>query len=70
MKLRVHLAGEGVNEVHHYTANSVETAEKWARAFKKLFEDAIKDQADMEIIVIRGVATEKDHGLKAPSLYI
>ena len=69
MKLRVHLAGGGVNEVHHYTAKNVKIADKWARAFKKLFEDAIKDQADLEIIVIRGVATEKDHGFKAP-LYI
>ena len=69
MKLRVHLVGEGVNEVHDYTANNVEIAEKWARAFKKLFEDAVKDQTDLEIIVIRGVPTQKDHGLKAP-LYI
>ena len=69
MKLRVHLAGEGVNEVHRYTANNVKIAEKWARAFKKLFEDAIKNEADLEIIVIRGVPTLKDHGRNAP-LYI
>jgi len=68
MKLRVHLVGEGVNEIHHYTAKDLETAEKWAKAFKKLFEDAIKDQADVEIIVIRGVPAE-DHGVKPP-LYI
>ena len=73
MRLRVHLSGEGVNEVHRYEAEKVETAEKWGKAFKKLFEDAIKDQAidrsDMDIIVIRGVPIEKDHGAKAP-LYI
>ena len=69
MKLRVHLVGDEVNEVHHYRAKDVETAEKWAKAFKKLFEDAIKDQADMDIIVIRGVPIEKDHSLK-PLLYV
>ena len=69
MKLRVHLVGDRVNEVHRYTAKDVETAEKWGKAFQKLFEDAIKDQADLDIIVIRGVPIEKDHGLKAP-LYI
>ena len=69
MRLRVHLSGEGVNKVHRYEAEKVDTAEKWAKAFQKLFEDAIKDQADLEIIVIRGVPIEKDHGLKAP-LYI
>jgi len=69
MKLRVHLAGKGVNEVHHFTTKDVETAEKWGKAFQKLFEDAIKDQADLDIIVVRGVPIEKDHGLKAP-LYI
>ena len=69
MKLRVHLVGDGVNEVHRYTAKDVEAAEKWGKAFQKLFEDAIKDQADLDIIVIRGVPIEKDHGLKAP-LYI
>ena len=69
MKLRVHLVGDGVNEVHRYTAKDVEAAEKWGKAFQKLFEDAIKDQADLDIVVIRGVSIEKDHGLKAP-LYI
>jgi len=69
MKLRVHLVGEGVNEIHYYTTQDVQTADKWARAFRKLVEDAIKDQADVEIIVIRGVSAEKDHGVKAP-LYI
>jgi len=59
MKLRVHLVGEGVNEVHNYTASSGETADKWARAFKKLFEDTVKSQADMEMIVIRGVPTQR-----------
>ena len=69
MKLRVHLVGEGVNEVHRYTAKDVETAEKWGKAFKKLFEDAIKDQADLDIIVIRGAPIEKDHSFK-PLLYV
>ena len=69
MKLRVHLIGDEVNEVHRYTAKDVETAEKWGKAFQKLFEDAIKDQADLEIVVIRGVPIEKDHDLK-PLLYI
>ena len=69
MRLRVHLSGDGVNKVHRYEAEKVETAEKWGKAFQKLFEDAIKDQADLDIVVIRGVSIEKDHGLKAP-LYI
>ena len=69
MRLRVHLVGDNVNEVHHYTAKDVETAEKWGKAFQKLFEDAIKDQADLDIILVRGVPIEKDHGSKAP-LYI
>jgi len=69
MKLRVHLAGKGVNEIHYYTAKDLETAEKWGKAFQKLFEDAIKDQADLDITIIRGTPTEKEHGLKAP-IYI
>lgn len=60
VKLRVHVVGDGLHMIHNFSASKVD---KWMEAFKILVEDAVKDQADLEIIVIRGETVE----VKAPN---
>jgi hypothetical protein len=48
------LVGENVNEVLSYSIDEGEVWKKrWASAFRTLLKDAIKDDVDLEVIVIR-----------------
>lgn len=53
-KLKVHLIGAEHHSIHNYKASKSETAEKWIKGFRVLLKDAIEDNVDLEIIVIRG----------------
>jgi len=59
IKCRVHLVGNNVNEVLLYSIDEDEVWEKrWTSAFRTLLRDAIKDEVDLDVIVIRGKIVE------------
>lgn len=55
MRLQVNLVDESGNEQHEWFATRSEThkIEKWANAFKELFEDALKENEDLKITIVR-----------------
>jgi len=59
IKCRVHLVGENVNETLLYLIDEDEVWKKrWTAAFRTLLEDAIKDDVDLEVIVVRSKIAE------------
>lgn len=55
LRLKVNLVDESGNEQHEWFASrrEVHKPEKWSNAFKQLFEDALKEDADLEITIVR-----------------
>jgi len=59
IKCRVHLIDNHTNEILLYSIDKDETVEKrWTAAFRTLLKDAIKDDVDLEVIVIRSKIVE------------
>jgi len=59
IKCRVHLVGNNVNETFLYSIDGDGVMEKrWTAAFRTLLKDAIKDDVDLEVIVIRSKIVE------------
>jgi len=59
IKCRVHLIDNHTNEILLYSIDENGVMEKrWTAAFRTLLKDAIKDDVDLEVIVIRSKIVE------------
>jgi len=57
IKCRVHLVGDNTNEILVYSMDEA-MEKRWTSAFRTLLKDAIKDDVDLEVIVIRSRIVE------------